>query len=64
MTKDGVYLQQKNIMKHEDQVNAIRMAIKPGFLNIFCKLYTFEMIVAYFIQIKQKKIFPNEISIN
>jgi len=32
------------------------MAIKPGFFNIFCKKYTFEMISDYLIQIKNKKI--------
>ncbi len=37
------------------------MAIKPGFFNIFCKSYTFDMIADYFIYIKNKKIIDDNI---
>ena len=39
----------ENVLKHEDQVMAIKEAIKPGFLSMICQPFSKEMMAEYFI---------------
>lgn len=45
-----------HILLHQDQVNAVMMAIKPGYHNIYCKKYSKEMVLDYLDRIRTEDV--------
>ena len=51
--KENNHFKKGHILVHQDQVNAVMMAIKPGFLSIYCQKYTKNMVLDYLWRIRE-----------
>lgn len=38
--KQNKHFKKSHILLHQEQINAVMMAIKPGYLSIYCQKYT------------------------
>ena len=45
--KSNNHYKPSGFLRHQDQINAVMMAIKPGFFNIYFKKYDKEMVLQY-----------------
>lgn len=50
------YFIPNKIMKHEQMVNSVAFAIKPGYCSVMCQKFTREQIVNYLLKVKSKNV--------
>lgn len=55
-TKQNNYVRNDRLIHHENQINAVMLAIKPGILNICFSKYSKEQMIDYLIKIKNKDV--------
>ena len=50
--KDKQQFKKTHIMIHQDHINTVMMAIKPGYLRIYCQKYSKEMVLNYLSRVR------------
>jgi len=61
--KYNSYIRTDRIIEHEDQINAVMQAIKPGLCSICFRKYSKELVIEYLLILKDKDVNSNGINI-